>query len=289
MPRDEGFVFAASGERYTTLARRAARTLMGVMPDVQIDLFTDQSLTDPIFAEIHPLDRRTLRPKMEALRRSRFHKTIYLDCDVLAVADVSDIFAMLDRFDLVAAHENHRNGKVALYTVPGTPPNAFPQINSGVMGIRKSPETAAFLTKWEDGVLAQSFKFDQPLLRKLLWEADLRHHILPMDYNLLHLDFLRVMGPRMTAPRLLHLPRLHSRNVHPGDPETPFDLAETIGEELALRLLQLIETDRSLGSEVEIEDVWGAEGTRLQQLRYKIVPHTWRMWAKRKLGHFLTR
>ena len=108
-PQDCGFVFATTGALYTVLARRAARTLRKTMPDAQIDLFTDQVLDDPVFTQIHRLHTSSSRPKMEAMRRSRFGKTVYLDADIVVLADVSELFALLDRVEFAACQGVARN------------------------------------------------------------------------------------------------------------------------------------------------------------------------------------
>ena len=226
------------------------------MPAAAIDLFTDHPVVDPVFDRIRPLERSSHRPKMEALRRSRFDRTIYLDCDILAVADVSDIFEVLNRFDLVGAHENKRNGNVARQTVPGSPPNAFPQINSGVLGLRKSPATAALLTSWETAVHDGGHRRDQPILRKLLYESDIRIHILPFEYNLMQVNLMLAMGPGMTAPRLLHRTVLHAPDRDPGDPMTPYRLEEAMRPAVIAALRRLLATDRSLGGTAALDTGW---------------------------------
>ena len=55
-PSDRGFVFAATSPRYTIMAQRAARNLRMVMPEAQVDLFTDQDIDDPVFDQIHKVD-----------------------------------------------------------------------------------------------------------------------------------------------------------------------------------------------------------------------------------------
>lgn len=95
-----GFVFATTGEQYTTLARRAARTLRGVMPQCNIDLFTDRAVDDDVFDQIHRLDHNWFRPKMQAIRESRFERTIVMDADLVVVADISEVFQVLDHCDI---------------------------------------------------------------------------------------------------------------------------------------------------------------------------------------------
>ncbi|GGD25642.1 hypothetical protein [Sinisalibacter lacisalsi] len=142
---EKGFVFATTGESYTILARRAARSLRAVMPRAAIDLFTDQAVDDVVFDQIHGLAHNGHRPKMEALRRSRFARTIYLDADVMVLTDISEVFDLLDGYDLAAALGGNRSQQM----VPPDDglPRAFPVVNSGVIAARSSPRLAAFLTE----------------------------------------------------------------------------------------------------------------------------------------------
>lgn len=279
-----GFVFGATGSKYITLARRAARTLRGILPNAQIDLFADRDVQDPIFSQVHRLKTVWHRPKMEALRDSRFQRTIYLDCDVMTLADPSDVFDVLSRFDIVGAHENFRNGRVALAGGTG-PPNAFPAINSGVLGVTKSDRTQAFLAEWERIMHAEKRALDQPVLRALLYASDLRSHILPFEYNLMHQPFLTVMGPRMTAPRFLHLTHLHHGTANIGTPDTPFDLDELVAPNIANQIRKLLATDRTIGGTDDIASTWDISKKQARKLERLPIPLPWyRRWPRRYLA-----
>jgi hypothetical protein len=206
-PRD-GFIFAATGEKYAGLARRAAANLRQVMPRAQIDLFTDQKIDDPTFDRIHPVTANFFRPKMEALANSRFERTVYLDSDAIALADVSELFALLDRFDIAGAHMQYPNTTLAI----GDPtvPDSFPQINAGVLALKRSPATESLLQDWGRIVRDTGAAFDQPSLRRLLWESDLRLTILPMEYNFKCMTFLEVLDSRNRAPKIMHFSELNA-------------------------------------------------------------------------------
>lgn len=73
----KGFVFAATGDICVTLARRAARSLRLVHPGAEIDLFTDVRVDDSVFNQVHRLSESWFRPKMEAVLKSRFERTIF--------------------------------------------------------------------------------------------------------------------------------------------------------------------------------------------------------------------
>ncbi len=238
-----GYIYAATGDLYLTLARRSARRLKSVMPEVTVDLFTDRDLSDPVFDRIHRLKGAGRRPKMEALRRSRFDRTLYLDADTVVVRPIADALDLLDRFDVVGAHENYRNSPSSRTHWKGRIPSAFPEINSGVLGIRKSRATRTLLRRWEEGFLTSDLKNDQPVLRRLLYDSRLRVGVLPMDYNLMHTRALGAMGRKMAAPRVLHVTRLHAEGADPGDPMISLDPADCLAPAAHQALLALIEGD----------------------------------------------
>lgn len=238
-----GVVFATTGKTYNILARRAARTLKLCMPTVQIDWFTDATLkSDPVFSHIHRLSDSFFRPKMEALRKSRFDRTLYLDADIITLSEVSELFAALDDFDLLGAHaEKGYVGKPP----DGEPPRCILPLNSGVLAVRKSEMMDNFLKKWEMEVREKSERRDQPALRRILARSQLRYSVLGPEYNLMKHSLLEDWGQRLGAPRIIHAPTLH--NMPPGNPETPFELEEVFSPEMTSYVHKLMRLDRSTG------------------------------------------
>jgi len=200
-----GFVFAATRDRHNILARRAARSLRQILPNALIDIYTDRELDDPVFDKDFILQRTWHRPKIEALRRSRFDRTIYLDNDIITIADPSDVFDVLDRFDLVGVHDNARNSTNALNVAGPSLPASFPSINSGVIGINRSMMIDQLLSDWEKRMAEFSHFTDQPSLRSLLWEQEINFGVLPIEYNLMAHANVRAMNHQSTVPRFLHV------------------------------------------------------------------------------------
>lgn len=224
-------IYAATGDDYVTLARRAARTLRRVMPGVAIDLFTDRAVDDPVFDRVHRLDTSWIRPKMEALRRSRFERTLYLDVDTVVLADLGDLFPLLDRCDIVGCWAKNR--PLVLETEQRDIPRAFPYLNSGVLVVRRSPEMSRLLVDWdamarsEHAAGLRHAVVDQFALRRLLYERHVSVMVLPLEYNLQYLDFLDVWSANFGKPQILHVRDLHRED--PGDPGQPFDAAAILG------------------------------------------------------------
>ena len=211
MPDSRGFVLAVSGDRHGPVAVNAARSLRAVCPDAQIDLFCDADVPgSDVFDRVHRIDRSWFRPKFEALRQSRFDRTIYLDADMCVVADPTDIFDLLDRFDLAAVHNQHRNSDHALQTWRQPIPAAFPQINGGLIAIRRSEPVLKLLAEVEQALIDDpKLRRDQAPMRELLYLSDLRVAILPPEYNLMQYRWIEPLTRKDTAPRILHLLRFN--------------------------------------------------------------------------------
>ncbi len=239
-----GFVFATTGPEYTALAQRAALSVKQHCPDIPIDLFTDQPLTDTTFARIHTLKNSWFRPKMEGLYRSRFEHTIYLDSDLIVIADISDIFDMLGRFDLAAAHDQYRNSPPATRMFKRRLPAAFPQYNGGVLAFAHNDQTQAFLRKWEQELKDSEATRDQPIFRELLFDSTLSICTLPPEYNVHRVEHLRALTSEDGAPRVIHHYHFH-QHINAG--RFPIESVQALlGAPLYKHLQKLMAADTSL-------------------------------------------
>ena len=233
-----GFVFAVSGAAYLPPAILAARSAARANPGVPIDLFADRPCEDPIFARVHRLERAWFRPKFEALRRSRFERAIYLDCDVRVLAPLGDVFEALGRFDVAGAHDPYRNARRALVQHGEPVPAAFPQINSGVLGSRASDATRRLWAEVESDLAASGAGKDQPVLRAHLWRSTLRLLVLPEEYNLMAYRQTLMWTDARAAPRVIHSPRLKANPSEGIEPLT--------GAAIARHVRALLAADRTL-------------------------------------------
>lgn len=239
-----GVIFATTGKDYTELAARAAQSVRDKCPGLEIDLFTDQTTNIPVFDRIHHLDDPWHRSKMDAMILSRFDKTLYLDADLFVVADIRDVFEVLDRFDMAMAQDSSRNGDHAQTMWRKPLPNAFPQFNGGVIAYKATPEVISLLQNWSATVRDNGFESDQPVFRELLWYSDLRLATLPREYNLMRYWLLRRWRTRDAAPRILHSPRLHKHFTK--NKRRVESLEDLVGPVTASKLPSLFSADRSL-------------------------------------------
>lgn len=242
---EKGVVFAATGpEIYSRLAARAARSVKDTNPGLPVDLFTDKPTDHPVFDRVHVRQDAWFRSKIEALRYSRFERTLYLDSDIVVLADIGDMFDVLDRFDIALTHDQLRNGDRCQVTYRRDFPNAFPHFNGGVICLKAGPMADAMLAAWADAVREHGIGRDQPSLREMIWNSDLRVATYPPEYNLLRLDMLENWTRMRPAPRIIHSPRFH-RNprqfMNSVDPVT-----ELLGLRLGSKIPLMLATDSDL-------------------------------------------
>jgi hypothetical protein len=63
-------------------------------------------------------------------------------------------------------------------------PAAFPQLNTGVVAVRRTPRTRAVIERGREIYAANPHhRHDQPALREAVYRSDVAVHALPPEYN----------------------------------------------------------------------------------------------------------
>jgi hypothetical protein len=196
----EGFLYVALGRPYLEAAEISARSVRTVMPRSRIAIATDQP-SPAGFDTVVPLDESDgYRAKVLGMSATPFERTVFLDADTYAAADLTELFRVLDAFDLAVAHAPHR---VALPL--DDVPESFPELNTGVIAFERTGAVEQFLRAWleeYDRLLPlQPRSKDQPAFRRALYTAaDLRFTVLPPEFNVR----FRIGGFQNQRARLLH-------------------------------------------------------------------------------------
>jgi len=281
----DGVLFVATGPGYRELARRAAESVARVSPGLPIDLATDEPVDPGVFACVTVIEDPWFRSRIDAMAATRFERTLHLDADVLAVADIRDVFDVLDRFDVALAHDQARNSPAANSVWRLSLPAAFPQFNGGVIAYRRTPEVLAFLRLWAETMRTTEMKKDQPSLRELLWESDLRIATLPPEYNLLDLGAVRRWDRFRPAPRLIHHYLFHKHFT--GRRREVASVEDLLGPMTAARLPMILAADRGLARMAGREPREPTLGDRAAALAAGLagLPR----WAAARLGFALRR
>lgn len=186
MSENCGFVYVVNTQKYLEEALVSLASLRRHMPSAAVAIITHEHLfrEDPSVCWV-PLSQNYDTPivKCEAIR-CPFDRFVFLDTDTRVVRDVSKIFEPLDAFDCALAHEPTRGWDYLTKS-----PDAFCELNTGVMAFRKSHAVAEFFELWRatyDRMRAeQGLLNDQPSFREALWSSEnIRLCTLPSEFHL---------------------------------------------------------------------------------------------------------
>lgn len=185
-------IWIAWGDNYIQEAAGAAKSLKRHMPDVTTCLFTCANFKEG-FDRIGTVSSRrgnegwytTLvrwcRESLELVPDGE--KCLYFDTDVYIIAPLYDLYDLLDKYDIIATHAPAR------YTQPLTPmpvdiPDAFPELNIGVLGFNNNAAINELFSDWAfRQVSGQYGNNDQRSLRAALWDSDAKLYVFPPEYN----------------------------------------------------------------------------------------------------------
>ena len=205
----DGVILVATGPGYVDLAVQCLASIRATNPGLPVDLFTDLPDAPGVdgFDQVHAVPGTHPRAKLDCFARARFERVLFLDCDTLVLAPFGDLFDLADRFPLSVAHDMRRRMDLIREGGHATP-YAFPQMNSGVMLYRNDAGMAVFFAEWKRRYEEGSGERDQPALKDLLWESDLRFYVLPSEFNLRRVTMLDAWEPLDAVPTIVHSHRL---------------------------------------------------------------------------------
>lgn len=205
---------------YINAAVSSAQSVKQYSPALGVHIFTDanglkhlQSLSHSPVDSTGLIENPHYRSKVDYMAESPFDRTLYLDSDTRVVADITELFELLERFDCAIGHAHNRNfHKTSQIWTVGIPP-AFPQYNSGVFLYKNSEKMNDLLKRWSKSFHESGFKKDQVTLRELLWLSDLRLATLPPEYNIRHAKYIRIWTKKEATPKILHMEKFHQKNL----------------------------------------------------------------------------
>jgi hypothetical protein len=173
--------------------------------DLPIALITDQPFSDPAFDSVHVPEvvHHAKRLKLQ-LDETPFQQALYLDTDTRITGDLTQLFGLLERFDFVA-HQFNFSDLGNQSDIPRT----FAQANSGVMLFNNNKPFRELMENWRRAYQEYTKKtgqhFDQPSLRRALWETDIKLGWLRGEFN-----FMPYYPNTATCPAFV----LHGRPQH---------------------------------------------------------------------------
>jgi hypothetical protein len=141
----------AGGEKFVEEVTVSAHSVRGQMPGYPIAIVTDQDVEEDVFDVVLSMEEPEYSnvDKVREILGTPFDRTLFLDTDTYVCGDASDIFLVLDRFDIAAAHSPGRRlefrPRFEADELPvANPPDAFPQFNSGVVAFKRTSSPKRF-------------------------------------------------------------------------------------------------------------------------------------------------
>ena len=191
---DFGILYVATGTKCCAEAiDNASRTRL-FQPSLSISIKTEMTalaehsnMFDNIISFSSPY--LSYRDKISGLLDLPYEQTLFLDSDACVISDIMQFSSLLNVADLAAAYAPVRHP-------PGwndpSVSRLFPELNTGVLLIRRSPQWTLIVQKWlalyDSLVESHSQFWDQASFRSVLWSAISHHHLrflhLPSETNL---------------------------------------------------------------------------------------------------------
>ncbi|WP_424008774.1 hypothetical protein [Haloferax denitrificans] len=184
---NQGIVYIGTDEEYINNATFSARITKRAM-DVPITLVSDREVTDDVFDDvvIDKSPQRSFSDKPRNLLRTPYEKTLYLDTDVFLLRDISEIFDVLDQFDVAAAVDpNEWELRYDCRVDYGEIPESFPIYQTGVLAFRKGDAITELFNHWKKIHMQERIKRDQASFRIAMYESNARMTALSSVYNCL--------------------------------------------------------------------------------------------------------
>ena len=190
-----GFLYVAFGSKHTIEALGSVKSLRRSNPNAVIAIVTDQLVTDPDFSQIikakspELTDSKNFHVKIAGLQQSPFERTLFLDTDTLICDDLTNLFALFNRFDLLVTHNTWRVDRLfeelsEPYSSVAIP---FMACNTGFLGFANRPVVQTLFTNWaermEDQIIEHRETADQPAFRWALYHSEARFCVLSHAYN----------------------------------------------------------------------------------------------------------
>ena len=183
-------MFIGTGKHARREIAFAARTVKA-HTRLPVAVFADAPIKSDcidVFRQVEPTHKRL---KIDHFADSPFESTLYLDSDVTVQRDLSDLFGILERFDMAGVHDHCRKSSEWAGQIPDYEaiPYAFSEVNTGVLLYRRNAATNAFFaglwrTHFYPNFRAHAGGKDQASFKRRALESPLNaSYRLPFEYN----------------------------------------------------------------------------------------------------------
>ncbi|SFE49161.1 glycosyltransferase family protein [Roseivivax sediminis] len=204
-PVRRGVVYVAWGREHVEAARRSAASVKRWNPGLATALWCHAGDDTTGFDLSYTIPEGLKRPKVNLLGQTPFTETLFLDNDTLVRGDLGSLFELLQKYDMAGAHvalwHRGRHKKPIRHDLP----DAFPEINTGVLLYRRSQPALDLFDAWALRFAEGKYGIDQPSFREVLWESDIAFYVLPPQFNKRVFEASELIWSDQPRARILHL------------------------------------------------------------------------------------
>lgn len=203
---ERGYLYIATGESHIKEAYHSVSSLKRLNPKAHVTLVTNEVIKNSPFDKILQIDfesdnyKKGTFFKVLGLQKSPYKQTFYIDVDTHFIDDCSEVFNLLNYFDLLIAQDPSDNSTVkrGQLTLEGYYP-----YNTGVIIFNNNTSIKKFFNDW---ILAfqknyENYIHDQPAFMDALLSHSLKYYVLPNIYNLRKPAFAAILGEKV---KLIH-------------------------------------------------------------------------------------
>jgi hypothetical protein len=184
-----GVIYVATGDRYIEEAKFSAKSLKE-NNRIQVTVFSDRDIESKYIDNVKSIDDHRygiLTPSM-----LEYDRTFLLDSDTYITENISEIFELLDKFDIAAPQSKTRTPELSerpthrFEYVSEDVPDAFPIYSTGILAIKDNNRCREFLKNWNKLYDSYNDTADvadiEPAFRETVYKSDLRIATLPREY-----------------------------------------------------------------------------------------------------------
>lgn len=184
---DRGVLYIAFGENYIKEAIISAESVKLHSPNMHITIMADVEIPSPFVDSYIKIIPEHIRAKVDYINKTPYSETIFLDSDTVVDHDISELFGVLERFDLGITHDYARKRENISMMIPEYEkiPYSFSEVNPGVMVFNNNQLVQEFFADWKSLFYKyqDTWPYEQPTFRAALWDAKMRYYILPPEFN----------------------------------------------------------------------------------------------------------
>lgn len=172
----QGVIYSAAGKKYVKEAIISAKSLKKNNKDINITIFVDDKglLRNSVhlFQYIYEIERPeySYGDKLYAMKHTPYQETLFLDTDIIITDNISEVFGVLNKYDLAAANVAYN-----FYY--------YPHYNTGVIAYSMNKATKNFLDFWNASYDRERENHDQGAFQRALDQRTIKFFTLPSKYN----------------------------------------------------------------------------------------------------------